>query len=300
MTGTEVPHRVGGPRGCARQWPTHEAHSSTVLGSSLATTLPAVKGPDFIIGGAPRSGTTSLFRWLAAHPAVSMPERKEIRFFDSNYEKGVAWYLRQLPQPDAGLVGEASPRYFAHPDAARRIGCSFPKARMVFVLRDPVERAYSDYLMDRARGRAGGTFEETLGDADHWSRYVETGYYATHLRRFYAAFSAEQVAVVLLDDLVDDPEGAFARVCRFLGVEAEGNEEVGRRVNPQVGFRSLAIRRLTQALPGPADRVVSRLNTRKARDAPMPDHVEGRLRETFAPHNAALAELLARPVPWPA
>lgn len=257
------------------------------------------QGPDFIIGGAARSGTTSLFRWLAAHPDVSMPDEKEIRFFDSNFENGAAWYARQFPDSPVGVVGEASPRYLAHPQAAHRIASLVPSTKMVFVLRDPVERAYSDYLMDRARGRGPRDFEEALDEPKLWARYVGTGHYAEHLMRFYEALSPEQVEVVLFDDLVTRPTSTFLEVCRFLGITEEVNGQVGRRVNPQVGFRSLAVRRAAQGIPGPAGRLLSRVNTRRGGAyQPMGAHAETRLREHFGAHNGKLAELLGRPVPW--
>lgn len=274
---------------------THEDRRGRASGTHAREPLDR---PDFIIGGAARSGTTSLFRWLAAHPAVSMPEHKEVRFFDCHYEEGVEWYEKRLPDSSSGVVGEASPRYLTHPEAPGRIASLLPSTKMVFILRDPVERAYSDFLMDRARGRGAETFAEALERPDHWARYVETGHYAQHIKRFYEALSVEQVKTVLFEDLIGHAELTFAAVCRFLGLAEEANEEVGRRVNPYVTFHSLAVRRCARALPGPAGRVLNRLNTRTAPYEPMDEHVQARLREHFGPHNEALAGLLGRALPW--
>lgn len=254
--------------------------------------------PGFIIGGAARSGTTSLHRWLAGHPDIVMAEGKELRFFDQHYTRGWEWYVRQLPDSGPAMVGEASPRYLSHPHAAERIATHLPGIKVIFSLRDPVERAYSDYWMDRARGRGPASFEEAIEDPAHAERYLGTGYYAEHIARFHEALSESQVAVVLFDDLVNDPENTCFALCRFLGLPSRSNEQVGRAVNGHVRFRSLAMRRLSRRLPRSARRFVGRVNTRKVPYPRMPVDVRRKLEKHFVPYNADLAELLGRQLPW--
>jgi hypothetical protein len=165
-------------------------------------------GPEVIIGGAARSGTTSLYRWLDAHPEIAMAREKEVRFFDRHYDRGWGWYVEQLPDRQTAVVGEASPRYFTDPRAAERIAHDLPDVRMVFCLRDPVVRAYSDYWMDRQRGRGGATFESSLADEALHDRYVGTGHYARHLRRLQQSLPPAQVLTVTFDELTDAADHA--------------------------------------------------------------------------------------------
>lgn len=257
-----------------------------------------VRGPDFVIGGAARSGTTSLYRWLSAHEHVNMAKGKEVRFFDSNYHHGPEWYFQRLPHVEQGVIGEASPRYLTHPEAPQRIEQLIPHVRMIFVLRDPTERAYSDYIMDRMRGRGPPTFEQAIRDPAYEEQYVHTGHYAEHIRRFTAWLPSDQIHVILFDDLRVCAEVTFLEVCRFLEIPEELNERVGSKVNAQVAFRSLALRRVCKRMPRPLARPIERANVRRETPPPIPEGVERRLREHFRPHNAALEELLGRELPW--
>lgn len=94
--------------------------------------------PDFIIAGVSRSGTTSLYRWLADHPAVGAAPQKEVRFFDDNYDNGMSWYEAQFPSE--GILGEASPRYMAHP-GGRAADCRPPPRREVDLCAEGASRA---------------------------------------------------------------------------------------------------------------------------------------------------------------
>lgn len=256
--------------------------------------------PHFIIGGATRSGTTSLYGGLAGHPDVLMAEGKEIRFFDQHYTWGWEWGVSQLPDSAhaRALVGEASPRYLSHPYAADRIAKDLPDVKVIFLLRDPVERAYSDYWMDRARGRAPATFEEAIEHSDYAERYLGTEHYADHIARFHETLSESQVAVVFFDDLVNDPQRTHSAVCYFLGLRASQHGQLGRAVNVHVRFRYLAMRRFSRRLPRMARRCVERTNARKTPYPPMSPNARNRLEEHFAPYNADLAQLLRRELPW--
>jgi len=256
-------------------------------------------GPDVIIGGAARSGTTSLYRWLDAHPEIAMAREKEVRFFDRHYDRGWGWYVEQLPDRQTAVVGEASPRYFTDPRAAERIAHDLPDVRMVFCLRDPVVRAYSDYWMDRQRGRGGATFESSLADEALHDRYVGTGHYARHLRRLQQLLPPAQVLTVTFDELTEAPEALYLRLCRFLGVAEVVPETVGANINGHGRFRSRRLRSLARGWPKPLRDAIGRLNTKCEGYPAMAGDTERRLREHFAPHDAELASMLDRPVPWP-
>ena len=120
--------------------------------------------PNFVVIGAMRSGSTSLYKYLQAHPDVYMP-RKEIHFFDRKWDRGLSWYLTRFEgHSGQTAVGEATPTYLAEPEALDRMASTIPDARLLAVLRDPVDRAYSHYWMEHARARDPRTFEEAIVD----------------------------------------------------------------------------------------------------------------------------------------
>src|SRR3712207_6690007 len=105
--------------------------------------------PDFVIIGTQRGGTTSLYHYLSKHPEVLPALRKEIHFFDLNFDRGLDWYLAHFARQDQpGLVGEASPLYMFHRDVPERVRRVLPNAKFIALLRNPVDRAYSQYQMN--------------------------------------------------------------------------------------------------------------------------------------------------------
>lgn len=238
-----VPDRVlDGLRGSAR-----------IYGS---WTSPLRDGPDFLVIGAKKGGTTSVANWLVQHPQV-MPmfpraqRHKSPHFFDINYWRGRAWYLSHFPARPAralhakragrAVVGETSPYYLFHPASASRIGETSPDARLVAVLREPVSRAHSNYYdrvvsgtenlptfeeaIDAEEARTAGVTAEWLRDPRHYSfdhdhhTYLARGRYAEQLRVYFDQFPREQLLVLSLDSLKHDPAGSFRRIEDHLGLE---------------------------------------------------------------------------------
>jgi hypothetical protein len=195
--------------------------------------------PDFLVIGAYKSGTSALHHALRQHPGVLVP-KKEPNFFA--FADGATAgrpikpgsvlsekdYLRLFERagPDKA-AGEVSPEYLANPAACPRIAATLPQVRLIAVLRNPVERAYSDYLMYR---RDGDEPCERFGDAldqqdDRYARgdrtgyYVRTGFYAAQLRPYFDRFPRQQLHTLLHDDMRADPQRALGGVFRFIGVD---------------------------------------------------------------------------------
>lgn len=264
--------------------------------------------PNFLIIGAMRCGTTSLTRYLRPHPDVYVSPHKELHFFDYNFAEGLDRYRENFA--DAGserAVGEATPNYIYDGDAMQRIADSLPQARLIAILRNPVDRAYSHYWHNRAVGRETLGFEDALAaEPDrlattdprpraHWS-YADRGLYLLQLQRVCDLCRRESLLVSLFDDLTRDPAGTYRSLCRFLRVdESFSPPELGVSVNSYVAFRSRAVRRVARRLPKPARRVVGRLNRRDDPSyPPMEPRVRARLLERFAEENAALGSWLDR------
>jgi hypothetical protein len=197
--------------------------------------------PNFIVIGAAKSGTTSLYWYLNEHPDVFMTPMKETNFFAYGLDeqgqllygdpdvhrfpiKSLAEYEVQFAGAGAArAVGEASPIYLECPQAADRIRRTIPMARIVCSIRHPVDRAYSDYQMYlRRRGRRLNPVRDLTRDAP-WarpgSRWLGIGRYYEHLSRYYDAFPASQIKVLLFDDLRKNALSVAQSVYQFLDVD---------------------------------------------------------------------------------
>jgi hypothetical protein len=229
-----------------------------------------VEAPDFVILGAQRGGTTSLYAYLNDHPQVFPAAEKEIHFVTDHFGRGRDWYLGQFPEelPVDGITGEATPYALFHPLAPRRLRLIAPCAKLIVLLRNPVERAYSQYLLEHARGdetldfaaaldaepeRLAGIEEKLARDPHYMSRahkhasYLARGDYAPQLERWFNAFPREQFLVLRSEDLFEQPEATFAHVTGFLGIDdcdgisfAAHNRSDGPPIDPAVRRRLAA------------------------------------------------------------
>jgi hypothetical protein len=262
--------------------------------------------PDFVVIGAMRSGTTSLHQWLNAHPDVFVPRTKELHYFSFNFDRGEDWYTAQLaPARDDQKAGESSPDYLFTPAALERLGERVPDARLVCVLRDPVDRAYSHYWQKRERGKEPLSFEDALAaepqritgsDVDRrLYSYLLRGHYIEQLRNVESLFPRSSLLVLLFDDVLADPAAAFARVCAHIGVSTGvAPPEPTRRVNRYGSFRSVRLRNATRKLPVRLRDAIGRVNRRDLDYPPMDPDTRARLVEEFRADNDALAEWLGR------
>lgn len=198
-------------------------------------------GPNFVIIGAQRSGSTSLFRYLSTHPQVIGSREKEVKYFTAFPDYPWSWYRHQFPDdlPAGAVVGEATPYYLPHPLAPKRVGERLPNAKLVAILRNPIDRALSHYYHERARGtewlefpeavgleptRLAGEFDRLVSEPGYTSiayqnhSYVTRGFYAEQLRRWYQWVSKDQVLVVRSEDLYQEPLATLNRVIAFLGL----------------------------------------------------------------------------------
>ncbi len=190
---------------------------------------------DFLVIGAQKSGTTALNRMLRQHPGLCLAERKEVHFFDHDaaFAGGTpdfAEYHANFAPGDGQVVGENTPVYLYWEPVAERIAGYSPQMKLLAVLRNPIDRAWSHWQMTTRNGQETLPFGEAIrredercaeaGPGQHrfWS-YVDRGRYAGQIERFRRWFPAEQMLVLRSEELRDEPAEVFDRVANFLGVE---------------------------------------------------------------------------------
>lgn len=182
--------------------------------------MSATRMPDFIIAGAAKSATTWLQQSLQESDRIYMPDH-EPHFFSRDYDAGMDSYRALFGAARPGmLIGEKSNSYLTTPGADQRIHRHLPDVRLIFQLRDPVARAYSDYCMLFRRGTVDGDIARHLDPerAAH-ERFLSDGCYADHLQRFLDLFGRQAILVLLYEDVRSDPQGNLDRLARHIGLD---------------------------------------------------------------------------------
>jgi hypothetical protein len=174
--------------------------------------------PDFAIIGGKKCGTTSLYNLLTQHPHVEPAASKELHYFDLLFDEGTEWYRRCFPAPrwEDGrwtITGEATP-YIASRVAPKRMAEVAPRTRLIALLRNPVDRAYSDYQQVVRKGREPQTFEEAVGSES--SEYLSRSVYVDQLLRWSEFFPEEQTLVLKSEDFFERPQETLKVVHGFL------------------------------------------------------------------------------------
>lgn len=215
-------------------------------GSSLADPAAAgfaacgseINWPDFFLVGAAKAGTTSLYTHLKRHPEVYLPEVKESIYFSPEIRGGIhrdlysnldRYRARYEEARGYKAIGEVSSTYLAAVDSAVRIREVSPAARIIIILRDPVERAFSHYLYYQTTQdeSTAVSFADALRryrnkSAEGWwmsEEYIVHGFYHAQVRRYLDAFGTDQVQVLLFDDLAKDPNELLTRIARHIGID---------------------------------------------------------------------------------
>jgi Sulfotransferase domain len=259
--------------------------------------------PDFLIIGAQRAGTTSLYSYLKQHPVVipSWLVRKELHYFSTNFEKSDSWYKGHFPlrlraswverkSGLAAMTGEASPYYLFHPFAPERVAVRLPQAKLLVLLRDPVQRAYSHYRKEVAFGfeplsfqeaiaqepsRLAGEVERMLVDPNYQSfrhqhySYVSRGVYLDQLLRWAPLFPPARLLILGSESFFSHPCKEMQRAFDFLGLSGYVSDSYVKH-NPS------------------------------ASKTEMDPAIEEHLTNLFRPHNQRLLEYLGTEFPWAA
>lgn len=180
--------------------------------------------PSFLIIGAMKSATSTLWQQLAAQPGIFMPQVKEPNFFsdDARFARGLGWYQALFADAAPGdLLGEASTHYTklpTYPLTVPRLRAALAQPKLIYVMRHPIDRLVSQYIHQWSEGEISCTLEEAV---ERHPELVDYGCYARQLAPYFEAFGAKRVLPVMFADLQDQPQRELARVCRFIGHAGE-------------------------------------------------------------------------------
>ncbi|NJO38771.1 MAG: sulfotransferase domain-containing protein [Rhizobiales bacterium] len=258
--------------------------------------------PDFLIIGAAKAATTWLQCCLQMQPTVFMPD-PELHYFSREYQRGPAWYCASFEgAPDGTLLGEKSNSYFKQPEAMARIKADLPQVKLLLQLRNPIDRAYSDYCMLYRRGEVDHRIRHHFEPGNAFAkRFLEGGQYREHLDHIDALFPAEQILLLIYDDLVHCPNDHLAKVKTFLclpeltPIERRAKDKTQATVPPTM--RKLA-QGLKPALAPYRDQgwfgYARKFVAKELIYPSLPDDLYVRLRDHFAHDIEALAKRLNR------
>lgn len=203
------------------------------------------KLPDFIIIGAQKGGTSSLAFYLSQHPDIKFAFNKEVHFFDNNFNRGLTWYKSNFPFKSVNrntLFGEATPFYLFHPLCAERVKESIPNVKIIVLLRNPIDRAFSHYNMQLKNGhettisfeeaiqlensRIGPEFSKLNENRPHNNEiiqrysYLSRGRYYEQLKLWFNLFNRDQFILLKSEDFFLNPMNALDRITNFLNIES--------------------------------------------------------------------------------
>ncbi len=203
--------------------------------------------PNFFIVGVLKAGTTSLYAYLEKTPNVYMSPVKEPRYFNSeefnSQFPGLGVGVREKSKylelfqgvKNEKAIGEASPTYLSDPDAAKRIHQIVPEAKIIIILRDPVQRAFSHYSMMRLKGREKKSFQELIAErinkkhdkTNEYNFYFDPGFYTEQVKRYLNLFGEKQVKILFFEDFVKDPKKIIKEVLELLKINSELPDVIG-------------------------------------------------------------------------
>lgn len=241
--------------------------------------------PTFLVIGAAKSGTTSLYHFLRQHPDIYLPDIKELNYFGGLIRRirccgpkdqtalarsVLDWRSYEnllMPGENYLATGEISPVYLYDPMAAEEICRVVPECRLIVILRHPAERAFSNFLMMRRDQREPcGSFRRALSKEEkrreagwEWGwMYKDKGYYGRQLERYFRLFPREQILIFLYEEFVKDPLNCLASICRFIGVNDGFSFQLSARYNESIIKKSMAAEKLLWS-DGPMKQTLRRL-----------------------------------------
>jgi len=209
--------------------------------------------PNFLIVGAPKSGTTSLMFYLIDHPEVFMP-RDEIAYFNTYIKKGIKWYKKFFEQWNGEkAIGEKTPNYMYNESVARAVKKLNPNMKIIFLFRNPIDRSLSQYWHNYRRGRIDLDIDTTINtilnketDYKYMTQIIEWSRYTKYFTIWKKYFPVENILCLQTEKLKDETEITFFQTCKFLGISEITPPNIGKQFNVGVQPRSKMLAKIIQ------------------------------------------------------
>lgn len=202
--------------------------------------------PTFVYAGPSKSGSTWIYQALIEHPDVFMPDVDPVNFFDVKYHKGLSWY-RTLYEghTDESAIGDESPGYIKSLHAPERLAEDIPDVEVIFCLRNPIDRAFSQWWHGRSWWHYGD-FDMALNHHPAFDMWTNPGFYDRHLQRWERHLSTDQLNVFFFEDFVEDNEVFVEEIYEVIGVDSTFTpSHVGEKVNEARFVEPLALTKLS-------------------------------------------------------
>jgi len=282
------------------------------------------KWPNFFIVGAPRCGTTFLYHYLKQIPGIYMSPVKEPGYFSVSIDPKLKLtkpirdkkkYLKLFKGvKDEKAIGEASPSYLWDPKAPKLIHDTVPDAKIIMILRDPVQRSYSHYLLGVGLGYQTLPFGEAVKKAlngldDYSNRIASTSFYSEQVKRYLDIFKKDQIKIFIFEEFIKDNEKSVKEVLNFLGVSSEIPESVKivtNIVDVSAGrftkhlIRNRVLRSIVRDfIPAEGGPIVRKFFSKKTKKPPLSDEDRKFVEEIYKEDAKNLQLVLGRHLPWP-
>lgn len=280
--------------------------------------------PNFIIAGSQRSGSTYLHNLLVQHPDVFLPENKELQYFSDKYFKEKRIDLKKYSSffskyKGQKAIGETTPCYMFHDWVPRLLSEHLGNIKIIFLLRNPVERAYSHYWHEISKKREWMSFEDAVRTEedrikkDYWHKrnrsYSERGFYGKQIKGFLEVFPKENLLILFSEDLYKDPTSVLKEVCRFLNIQEGYNFSITvdkHQMSLPVFLSFFRFWVYIKYVPGRKNKIlfrlasfiVSRIPMRGKRYPEMPLSVRKVLKKKYTQDVQFLQKLTEKKIPW--
>ena len=245
--------------------------------------------PTFFLAGCQKSGTTWMHRCFREHPEVRVPESDNINYLTLYYHRGAEWYGRAFPEDHGEReVGDTTACYLRNSLARERMANLNPSAKILVIVRNPIDRAFSHYWHEKKKRTINWTFFDALGNnIDIYESWIGAGFYYHQIIELMRFFPRKQICVLVYEDLADDPQSFCRTAFEFLGVDADFKPSVLEKKVNRAWYR-----------PQTGEMVRNVLSGRKPRESEYDRGVDPEFREelnrVFQPHNQELARFLGR------
>ena len=278
--------------------------------------------PSFVIVGAQKCGTTSIYNYLKGHPDIFVPEIKETTFFSNSdlFLRGKDYYLSKYFKSDVNvqIAGEVCPLYLGSLNAPERIYQTLGDIKIIIILRDPIKRAYSNFLMRKSRLLEKRSFENAVNsemtminelgpnervNVSPGNDYLYNSLYARHIKAYLDLFGFESICFLQFEDLCQDPNSFMKQLCHFLGSDKEIYTGLDRKYNVHSKPRSKNLeffirnnfrfkRHFKKLVPLFVQQRIIEWNTIPVQKEPMPERIKKKLDQFFEDENLRLTKML--------